>query len=61
MMAPAPQQPQYDPAMAQLATLLQQQDQENKKLREVLENFGRHTATVPELDNQIMGASQQLL
>lgn len=39
------QAPASDPAMAQLAHMVQNQDEENRKLREVLEGFGRNANT----------------
>ena len=49
-----------DPALAQLASMLQNQDSENRKLREVLENFGKNTSTQEELGNAVTNANQQL-
>lgn len=47
-----------DPALAQLASMLQNQDSENRKLREVLENFGKNTSTQEELGNAVTNATQ---
>ena len=43
--------------MNQLAQILQSQNQENQKLREVLEQFGKNTAPADELENFIKGSS----
>ena len=37
--------PGADPAMVQFASMIQMQDTENRKLREVLEKFGKETDT----------------
>jgi hypothetical protein len=42
--------PFADPAMAQLAAMMQSQDDENKKLRDVLENFAKNTSTYDNLE-----------
>lgn len=41
--------------------MVQGQDEENRKLREVLENFGKNASTVEELDGTIQGTNAQLL
>ena len=45
--------PASDPAMAHLAHMVQNQDEENRKLREVLEGVGRNANTQDELDGVI--------
>lgn len=47
--------------MSQFAQLLNNQATENKQLKEVLEKFGRETASVEQLDGTIDGATRQLL
>ncbi len=42
--------------MVQLAHMVQNQDEENRKLRGVLEGFGRNANTQEELDGVIKGA-----
>lgn len=47
--------------MSQFAQLLNNQATENKQLKEVLEKFGKETASVEQLDGTIDGATRQLL
>ena len=50
----------HDPALNQFASFLQNQDTENKKLREVLEGFGKNTRRVEDLDENINNATADL-
>jgi len=40
--------------------MLQNQDSENRKLREVLENFGKNASTQEELGDVVNNTNQQL-
>ena len=46
--------------MAQFATLLKQQSDETKQLKEVFENFGKQAATVDQLDGNLEATNAQL-
>ena len=47
--------------MVGAASVLKTAEDENRALRQVLENFGRNAPTVEQLDGQLMGTNQQLM
>ena len=51
-----PYVPTGDPALAHLAVMVHNQDEENRKLREALEAFGRNSNSQDELGGVIKGA-----
>lgn len=49
-----------DPAMQQLASMLQHQDDENKKLRDILENFGKDMNREEHFEEQYNNANSKI-